>query len=67
MSHIPIPEHGSPAQALAVYEFLEVPLTQVFEQYDHPLGQLFAEQYHADHYRPPSDQYDLLDDPHRSP
>ncbi len=63
MAHLDIPEHWTPEQAMAVYEFLEALLTQVFEQYDSPLGKLFAEQFHADHYRPPSDQYDLLDDP----
>ncbi len=62
MAHPHIPEHWSPEQALAVFEFLETLLTQVFEQYDPPLGDLFAEQFYADHYGPPPDQYDLLDD-----
>jgi hypothetical protein len=31
MSQISIPEHGSPEQALAVYEFLQKLLTHVFE------------------------------------
>jgi hypothetical protein len=63
MSHPNIPKHWSSEQLLAVYELLDSLLRQVFEQYDPPLGKLFAKQFHAELYRPPENQYDLFDEP----